>query len=551
MRLPGDNEYKNSRLSAKYIILGVTLCLLLVIVVMTLNHKENKGKKAETKENPVLALEHEESTVPQTQAATNMQPFQDSYAQQVVDITGAADIIMADATDAADMTGMSDMADTPGSAEMTQAGENGFEMPDTTAGSTDRQNVAESMSSEKVTESMVAEKPVAEGTENKTAEGKATESKNTGSKNTGSATAAGSVTSEEKSEPVIMKFNGGKSLKDVERLYEEGKLVASDLDFWDMYPQIEQEVIRVTDDTISESKDTEKSESDEEKETDDTQQAQDETHTDRYSRFEEAAKKEQESDPSRDGKHTLVKGRDGSEEWVLINPYLEQNTYDFSNLSWKNKKMVYNEDGRQTSYVGVDLSKHNNTVDFVSMKASGVDFVMLRVGSRGYGSGQIMPDEKFVEYITQATQAGLQIGVYFYSQAITKDEAIEEANFVIQNLANYTLTYPVAFDMEYANNDSARIDVLTREEKTTIAKTFLKTIKEAGYKPMIYGTKEWLLKEIDLTKLTEYDIWLSQQENEPDYPYQFQMWQYSLSGTVSGVTGTVDMNISFVDYSEK
>ena len=213
--------------------------------------------------------------------------------------------------------------------------------------------------------------------------------------------------------------------------------------------------------------------------------------------------------------------------------------------------MVYYEDGRQSSYVGVDLSKYNNEVDFQKLKAAGVDFVMLRLGSRGYGSGQIMLDEKFVEYITKATEAGLQIGVYFYSQAITEAEAVEEANFVIQNLVNYKLTYPIAFDMEYVKNDSARIDALTREEKTKVAKAFLKTVKTAGYKPMIYGTKEWLIKEIDLTKLTDYDVWLSQQEEEPDYPYQFQMWQYSLEGSISGVTGDVDMNISFVDYSEK
>lgn len=341
-------------------------------------------------------------------------------------------------------------------------------------------------------------------------------------------------------ESIVTGFNGRKTLQDVERLYAEHKLVASDLDFWDMYPENTAEYAASF--TASEK---------EEPEAEEETQKEDGTSKNKYSKYDEAAKKEAESDPARDGKHTLITYADGEEEWVLINPYLEQNTYDFSQLSEKNGKMLYYEDGRQSSYLGVDLSKYNEEVDFQLLKESGIDFVMLRLGARGYGSGQIMLDEKFTDYITRAAQAGLHIGVYFYSQAITKEEAIEEANFVIQNLANYKLTYPVAFDMEYVENDTARVEALTREEKTTIAKAFLDTVKDAGYKPMVYGTKEWLIKEIDLTKLTDYDIWLSSQEDAPDYPYQFQMWQYSLKGSINGVTGNADMNISFVDYSVK
>ena len=504
MRLPGDDEYRNSGLSMKYMMLGVTLCLLLVLGVVVMTNKETPTKKAETQEKTVLALEHEES------------------GQQSV----------ADEADVQKETGKrtESAGDNTNGKDTTLAGEVNSEMDNTVASSVVPDSIA--MDNNMAANSMAVD--------NRMASTMAEENPKRDSE-----------TSQQSSETMIMGFNGGKSLQDVERLYKEGKLVASDLDFWDMYPEQEAEVIRTSDTAGQKDKASKKADASEEEDKADSSKAENEKSSDRYSRFEEAAQKELESDPSRDGKHTLIKGADGSEEWVLINPYLEQNTYDFSKLSMKNKKMVYYEDGRQTSYVGVDLSKYNNEVDFQSLKAAGVDFVMLRLGSRGYGSGQIMLDERFVEYITKATEAGLQIGVYFYSQAITKDEAVEEANFVIQNLANYKITYPVAFDMEYVKNDSARIDALTREEKTTIAKTFLKTIKEAGYKPMIYGTKEWLIKEIDLTKLTEYDIWLSQQEEEPDYPYLFQMWQYSLTGSVSGVTGDVDLNISFVDYSEK
>lgn len=266
---------------------------------------------------------------------------------------------------------------------------------------------------------------------------------------------------------------------------------------------------------------------------------------------EEPKEEEEEEDPSTDGKHTLVQYADGKEEWVLISPYLPKHEYDFTKLVCQSDLMKYYEDGRQTSYVGVDISKFQDYVDFVKVKKAGIDFVMLRVGARGYGTGQLILDEYFSDNLKRATDAGLEVGVYFYSQAISKEEAIEEANMVIENLGEYKISYPVAFDMELVENDTARIDILTKTEKTTVAKAFLDTIAAAGYKTMIYGNKEWLIKEIDMSKLTAYDVWLSQAADIPDYPYKFSMWQYSFEGSVDGITGYAGMNISFVNYSEK
>ncbi len=344
----------------------------------------------------------------------------------------------------------------------------------------------------------------------------------------------GNTVAEEESVPVAG-FAGRKSMQEVERLYKENKLTASDLDFWDMYPDEPDFLMETGKENASSEKDGEEE--------------------NKTARYEEEAKRvaeeEAAADPSKDGKHTLLTYADGSEEWALINPYLEQNTYDYTNLQMKADKMAYYDNGRSISYLGADLSKYNGDVDFEALKESGIDFVMLRLGSRGYGSGQIMLDEKFEENIKKATGAGLEVGVYFFSQAITEQEAVEESNFIIQTLANYKITYPVAFDMEYVQNDKARIDSLSRDEKTAVAKAFLENTKVAGYQPMIYGTKEWMIKHIDLTKLTDYDIWLSQQKDIPDYPYKFQMWQYTLEGKVNGVDGDVNLNISFVDYSEK
>lgn len=259
----------------------------------------------------------------------------------------------------------------------------------------------------------------------------------------------------------------------------------------------------------------------------------------------------EEVDPATDGKHTLVQYADGKEEWVLISPYLPKNDYDFTKLVCQSDLMKYYEDGKQVSFVGVDISKYQDYVDFVKLKKAGVDFVMIRVGARGYGTGQLVIDEYFYDNIKRASDAGLEIGLYFFSQAVTVEEAVEEANLVLENIGDYRVDYPIAFDMEYIPNDSARIDSLNKTDKTTITKAFLDTVQAAGYVAMIYGNKEWLIKEIDMSKLTAYDVWLSQAADIPDYPYKFAIWQYKNNALIDGISGYANLNISFIDYSEK
>ncbi len=326
----------------------------------------------------------------------------------------------------------------------------------------------------------------------------------------------------------------------------EKKLRAEDLYFWDMYP-VEEEAETETGNSREETAKSERS-----------------TFAEKAKRVEEEEKERQElskakeqeqakNDPATDGRHTQVTNRDGTEEWVMLNPYLKKNTYDFTNLEEKAGLRRYMENGKKISYVGVDLSKQNGDVNFNSMKAAGVDYVMIRLGGRGYSTGQISLDENFKKNIEGAAAAGLDIGVYFYSQAISQEEAIQEVNFVIQNLEPYraNVKYPIAFDMEFVANDTARIDSLTKDEKTNIATSFLESVKAAGYVPMIYGDKEWLIKEIDLARLQSYDVWLVQEQELPDYPYQFTMWQYSTEGVVNGVSGDANLNISFVGYSQR
>ena len=190
-------------------------------------------------------------------------------------------------------------------------------------------------------------------------------------------------------------------------------------------------------------------------------------------------------------------------------------------------------------------------MDFVKLRKAGVDFVMIRVGVRGYGTGQLMMDEYFEDNMKRATDAGLKIGLYVSSQAITEEEVSEEAALVLDNIGDYEISYPIVFDMELVNNDTARIENLTRDERTNLTKKFLDTVSTAGYQPMLYGNKEWLIKKIDLSRLTAYDVWLDQPGDLPDYPYEFTMWQYSDTAVVDGIAGYADLSISFIDYSEK
>ncbi len=302
----------------------------------------------------------------------------------------------------------------------------------------------------------------------------------------------------------------GPEYPDTADLLGDSTLTPDDLDFWDMYP----------------------------------------VETPKPEEPEETPKPE-EPDPATDGKHTLVVNKDGEEEWVLISPYLPKHDYDFTKLVCQSDLMKYYVDGRQVSFVGVDISKAEGYVDYNKLKKAGVDFVMLRVGARGYSSGQLVIDEYFSDNIKRASDAKLEIGLYFFSQAITEAEAIEEALVVLQQLEGYTVKYPIAFDMEYVDNDTSRVEALNRSDKTTVAKAFMDTIKAGGYEPMIYGDKYWLIKQIDLSKLTGYDVWLSQLEDVPDYPYRFSMWQYNRKASIDGISGNASLNISFIDYSEK
>ena len=161
-----------------------------------------------------------------------------------------------------------------------------------------------------------------------------------------------------------------------------------------------------------------------------------------------------------------------------------------------------------------------------------------------------MFDEKYKDNLKAAKKAGLDIGVYFCSQAVNKSEAREEADELLDAIADYDVKYPVAFVMETVEGDMARIEALNMEDRTSVAKAFLDRVYDEGYTPMLYGDKEWLLTMLDMERLSDYDVWYAQDSKEPDYPYEFGMWQYDSNTSVNGVSGKVAMSMSFTGYSK-
>lgn len=203
------------------------------------------------------------------------------------------------------------------------------------------------------------------------------------------------------------------------------------------------------------------------------------------------------------------------------------------------------------SHIGIDVSTFQGEIDWAQVKEAGVEFAMLRAGFRGYGEGGIIrEDSHFIQNIQGALGAGLDVGVYFFSQAISEEEAREEAQSVLNWLSPYKITYPVVFDWEPVEDPAARTRDLDAETVAACAKAFCDVVEEAGHTAMIYFNRNQGYSVYDLAELGGYEFWLAGYTAIPDFTYAFQMWQYSNTGTVPGIDGPVDLNLCLVDYPE-
>lgn len=202
---------------------------------------------------------------------------------------------------------------------------------------------------------------------------------------------------------------------------------------------------------------------------------------------------------------------------------------------------------------GIDVSVHNGAIDWKSVKADGIDYAIIRIGYRGYDIGVIQTDTRFKQNIQGAIDAGVKVGCYFYTQAITTQEAIEEAKHCIECVKGYNLSMPIYFDVEKTEgagvNGRLNRASLSIKQRTDIVEAFCRTIQDAGYEAGVYSSKSYFLDYLDPDYLsTKYKIWLAHYTTQTSYKGDYQLWQYSASGYVKGISGHVDLDVL---YSKK
>ncbi|MDD5936858.1 MAG: glycoside hydrolase family 25 protein [Clostridiales bacterium] len=244
-------------------------------------------------------------------------------------------------------------------------------------------------------------------------------------------------------------------------------------------------------------------------------------------------------------------GKRGEVYFIELSDILERNLVKQEDLKKDKSGFITYQKGDTTSIPGIDVSKFQGEIDWKKVKNSGVEFVMIRLGFRGFNEGTLEIDPYFEKNIQGAIENDINVGIYFFSQAITIEEAKEEAAFVLENLKDYKITYPVVFDTEFVSTYAARANILQRQLRTDITKAFCEEMKANGYKPMIYANTKWMIMGIDLEQLTDYDVWFAYYGDNLTFPYKFDMLQYSEKGRVDGIDSYVDLNFSLKDYSKE
>ena len=228
------------------------------------------------------------------------------------------------------------------------------------------------------------------------------------------------------------------------------------------------------------------------------------------------------------------------------------NSYKLENFYIEDGFMAYHDDeGNKISHLGVDLSYHQENVNWDELAQSGIEFVILRCGYRGYSEGGLVKDEKFDEYAKACNDRDIPLGVYFFTQAVNVEEAEREAEFTLDLIKDYKISYPVVIDTEYVSDKEARtnLEEIDEDLRSQMCIAFCEKIKEAGYYPMIYASENWIRRELDFEALQDYDFWAPQYLEENDFMYDFTIWQYTERGFIKGVDEQVDLDISMVDYA--
>lgn len=200
------------------------------------------------------------------------------------------------------------------------------------------------------------------------------------------------------------------------------------------------------------------------------------------------------------------------------------------------------------SSFGIDVSAYQGDIDWEKVKASGVEFAIIRAGYRGSKTGVLVEDTHFRKNLQGAREAGIQVGVYFFTQAVNEVEAVEEASMIVSLLENSKIDYPIFIDTEGAGGNG-RADLLDAATRTAVCKAFCKTIDSAGYHGGVYASRSWYYRNLNVSELEEFVIWDAEYVGSPQYSGKYDLWQYSSSGLIDGINTRVDLDVSYIEVN--
>lgn len=248
----------------------------------------------------------------------------------------------------------------------------------------------------------------------------------------------------------------------------------------------------------------------------------------------------------------IVLVSDGKYHFVPIIEELRQNHWNLDNVEELDTgEKLYYEKEELISHKGIDVSQFQGKIDWEKVAKDGVEFTFIRAFFRGYGSGALVDDTYFEDNIEGAISNNIHTGVYFFTQAINKEEALEEVAKVVDMVSPYAVGIPIAVDVERVAGKHPRMDDITVEERTEIIALICDEIAKAGYIPYIYHNTEMGILFLDLEKLEGYKKWFASYARDMFYPYEYGIWQYSDHGSVDGIKDEVDLNISFSAFWEE
>lgn len=235
----------------------------------------------------------------------------------------------------------------------------------------------------------------------------------------------------------------------------------------------------------------------------------------------------------------------GGEMWVPLYKDIPVSTFTSEDFSIDGEHVDYDGDDF-TALRGIDVSEHQKEIDWEAVKSDGVEFAVIRAGYRGYSEGQLYVDEYFRQNIEGAKNAGIKVGVYFFSQATSVDEATEEAEYLIELLSGYEIDMPVFFDWEPIYDEGSRTQDMDDATLTDCCIAFSNVIRSAGYEPGVYFYRTLGYNDYELDRLTDITFWAAAPGNYSDFYYAHTFWQYSYDAVISGIEGATDLDLMFV-----